>query len=292
LPGGGYLTSVRIDQVQQDLPLFKALLDVQVLTTDGSVTESVWIENPSHTVDIQTMAPPVYLEPDPDVWVLADFEPAPDQFQFMNDEKLPQANFGEHYDVNLMVSGGEPPYALEIIDGAPPAGIQLDTETGRLTGFPLEKGKATFTVQASDARMYPRYARKTFTLKALNPQAELTVTPDQAVYGPGDTMTVTLDLAARTETPVNVQMYIVLELAGGYYFLDAMQPEYPVFTEHPAALPMTIPPEFTLTADILVLPLPDPLPPLSGAWWSLLMNTDSGAAAGPLTSEPFTLTAE
>ncbi len=62
-----------------------------------------------------------------------------------------EAREGEPYEITLPVSGGRPPYRLEVVDGELPWGLRLDPETGVLAGTPSYPGAFAFTVRAQDA---------------------------------------------------------------------------------------------------------------------------------------------
>lgn len=284
---GGYITTITLEQVQQDLPLFRFPLDIQ-LETDGYPEDiTIWMETASDSLQIESTDAPVRVILDPDVWLLAWQELNPGQFQFAASEKLPQAQFGHVYSESLELINGTPPYEIEMTSGSLPMGIELDLDTGRLEGFPLEKGAFNFTVQARDSGPYPMTAIKTFQLKALSPLAEIAVVPDRSGYVGGNVMTVTMSLVNRTEDTLATTLYTVLEIEGAYYFLSTDTGVFPSFTSEISSIPMPMPVGFSLEFTLLELPLPDPLPALSGCWWGLLIDDDSGTAAGPVSIEPF-----
>ncbi|HEX7900721.1 MAG TPA: IPT/TIG domain-containing protein, partial [Planctomycetota bacterium] len=47
---------------------------------------------------------------------------------------------------------GQPPYAWQVVAGAPPPGLFLDARGGRLAGAPVATGSFTFTIRVRDAR--------------------------------------------------------------------------------------------------------------------------------------------
>lgn len=285
--GTGYTTTVHLEQIQENLPLFKILMDVQVVTTDGTYLDSIWLESSSHTIDIHSASPPVNVILDPDSWALAYKTIAPDQFQFTTGAKLPQAKYGDHYTTSLEVDGGQLPYTLSLVDGELPMGFSLNGDTGEITGFPIETAKHTFKIRASDSRSLTRFTERTFTLKTLNPQAEVALISNQAEFSGGDTMIATLELLNRMEEVVPVQLFIMLEISSEFFYLDFSADLYPSFSSEVSYLEFSLEPEFDLSADILTIPLPDPLVDLSGAWWCFMLNSDTGAATGPLSIEPF-----
>jgi len=63
---------------------------------------------------------------------------------------LPAAAAGTAYQQTVTASGGVAPYVYEVLSGALPAGLTLDT-AGNLSGTPTESGTFNFTVRASDS---------------------------------------------------------------------------------------------------------------------------------------------
>jgi LPXTG-motif cell wall-anchored protein len=84
-----------------------------------------------------------------------------DPLVFVTDS-LPDATVGQEYSVTLEASGGDGgPYTWGIAEGsALPAGLELDTETGVISGIPEVAGAATFTLFVGD----PIYQDLTITI--------------------------------------------------------------------------------------------------------------------------------
>ncbi|CAM3491037.1 right-handed parallel beta-helix repeat-containing protein [Occultella aeris] len=66
-------------------------------------------------------------------------------------DSLPDAEVGEEYSVTLEATGGNGgPYTWGVFDGDLPAGLELDTESGEISGTPEVAGDVTFTVFVGD----------------------------------------------------------------------------------------------------------------------------------------------
>jgi len=79
------------------------------------------------------------------------------------DSPLRGAEEGSDYEVQFEALGGEPPYGWLIVDGAPPAGLELRAD-GRLAGVPSEIGDFGFRMRVVDAATPPAFAEKAFAL--------------------------------------------------------------------------------------------------------------------------------
>ena len=63
----------------------------------------------------------------------------------------PAGEVGAAYSDTLTASGGTAPYAWSVSSGSLPAGITLDSGTGKLSGTPTAAGTSSFTVKVTDA---------------------------------------------------------------------------------------------------------------------------------------------
>jgi len=109
---------------------------------------------------------------------------------------LPNGTVGVVYTtVTLAATGGTSPYTWSIIQSAPPAGINLDGNSGTLSGTPTASGTSTFTVQVQDAKSVT--ATKVFTITIA---AGLTITTAPSLPNGtiGQAYTLTLQAAGGT----------------------------------------------------------------------------------------------
>ena len=63
---------------------------------------------------------------------------------------LPEAIIGEAYSQSVSVTGGNTPYSYSIISGSLPNGLNLNSNTGLISGTPTQIGTSNFTIQVTD----------------------------------------------------------------------------------------------------------------------------------------------
>ncbi len=69
---------------------------------------------------------------------------------------LPDGVYYEEYNAALSAAGGTPPYSWQIATGSLPDGLELDAETGIISGIPLAKGIFDAEVCVCDTAASPR----------------------------------------------------------------------------------------------------------------------------------------
>lgn len=62
----------------------------------------------------------------------------------------PDGFVGVEYLHTFPASDGTEPYVFEITDGELPDGLDLDADTGVVSGIPTDKGRSDFTIQVTD----------------------------------------------------------------------------------------------------------------------------------------------
>ncbi len=95
------------------------------------------------------------IEVDPDA------EPEPEDIEISG--TLPKGVMNAKYSGSLKVSGGTAPYRWSVSSGFLPDGLQINANTGKITGTILEAGNFNFTVKVRDTN--GQSAVKKFTMK-------------------------------------------------------------------------------------------------------------------------------
>jgi glucose/arabinose dehydrogenase len=83
--------------------------------------------------------------------------------RFSGNASLPSGEVGAFYNAALPITGGVPPYQVVVAKGELPAG--LNVAAGILTGTPIQKGTATFSLEASDQNGFS--STKVFRLRVI-----------------------------------------------------------------------------------------------------------------------------
>jgi|SRR5579884_167722 len=78
--------------------------------------------------------------------------------------EIPHAVLHASYYLQLKATGGLPPMKWRIVRGALPTGLELDAESGEITGQPTEPGDYRIAVEASDSEKPPQTAEREFTI--------------------------------------------------------------------------------------------------------------------------------
>ena len=76
--------------------------------------------------------------------------------------ELPHAVLHASYYAQLRASGGTPPLQWNIVSGTLPNGLELDDETGQITGQPTQPGDFTIVIEVSDSAQPPQTAQHEF----------------------------------------------------------------------------------------------------------------------------------
>ena len=92
----------------------------------------------------------------------------------------PDGEVGATYSYTLTASGGTGPYAWSVSSGALPAGITLDSSTGKLSGTPTTAGTSNPTIKVTDAAGQSATEATSLTIIS-GPSLSFPVSPDGEV---------------------------------------------------------------------------------------------------------------
>ena len=95
----------------------------------------------------------------------------------------PAGTVGQPYSGTLGVAGGSGPYTWSLLSGSLPPGVEINTQTGAVTGVPLAGAVYTPTFEVSDASGETASASAVLAIQKLSPTIQLTVAPSAAFAG-------------------------------------------------------------------------------------------------------------
>ncbi|WP_378940910.1 putative Ig domain-containing protein [Mesorhizobium sp. ANAO-SY3R2] len=109
---------------------------------------------------------------------------------------------GTAYSQTITATGGTAPYSYAITSGAVPAGLTLNTSTGKISGTPTASGTANFTVTATDTNGATGAAAYSLTISGAPPVASA-VSATVAANSSANPITLSLSGGAATSVAVS-----------------------------------------------------------------------------------------
>jgi hypothetical protein len=164
-PGGGWDTYVHLRQTHETEPLlFIMPLEIRInMYTGDSVDFPVYNDQDEQDFFVfHTDSEPRNIEIDPQNWVLNQSGWEPYGMRILNDD-LSDGTQGEPYLDSIIAKGGYPgnEQICSIIDGELPQGLNLEPESGIISGTTYATGDITFTIEAADEQFPASYADTT-----------------------------------------------------------------------------------------------------------------------------------
>ncbi|MBD3168616.1 MAG: T9SS type A sorting domain-containing protein [candidate division Zixibacteria bacterium] len=168
--GGEYEIFLHIDQTQEEPSprVFKMPVKVYVDIEGDEYMTTVWNDSREDDFRFIVSGNPESLEIDRYDWILKTSVETEYGFNIVT-TSLEDGAPGEYYEDNIESRGGTAPYAYEVIAGALPDGLQLESSTGRLYGTPADEGYYDFTVLSTDSSEPPMEDEQEYRLRIGDP---------------------------------------------------------------------------------------------------------------------------
>jgi hypothetical protein len=142
---------IHVDQTQTTNPThFTMPIDIKV-TTDSMETTMVVFNDARHKdFSVQVQGAGINVDIDPDRWILRQVSAVSYGMNVVTTE-LPTAYQSVSYAATLLTKGGVPPYSWELESGTLPVGLELDPQTGVISGIPTVIDSFDFTISVTDS---------------------------------------------------------------------------------------------------------------------------------------------
>lgn len=137
----------------------------------------------------------------------------------------------------------------------------IDDPTARSASIQLTEDTYYFVVHTKDKRgNFSQPSNEVTGGGAVIPYGEILL--NKNTFMQGDTMSLKFRMVNPTSENKEVDIYIILEFDGVYYFLSPAND----FTTHPAKITSTLPPGYDNITSLFDVPFTDPLPQVCGYW--------------------------
>jgi len=180
---GRYEVFMHIRQTQSNPAPQVFTMPIKVYPRISGVDTLITIWNDARTDDIRFTLPsnPSSLRFDIDHWILRNASQENYTMNIVTTE-LPEGLVGAQYDSLIESRGGTAPYTYAVTSGSLPPGLELNENTGEISGIPTNSGDYTFTVTCTDSYNPPRTDGQEYTVAVFDP----TGIPDNETHTPSN----------------------------------------------------------------------------------------------------------
>ncbi len=150
--GGQSAIYLHINQTQSPPAPDVFTMPIQInLSGNGmDTTVTVWNDTREGDWAIVINGDPTQLDLDPDYWILEYNYEENYGFNIVTTE-LPDGDLDHDYYAVIVAKGGTEPYTFTVVDGSLPPGIDLNSDTGIISGRPTQIGDYSFTIRCTDS---------------------------------------------------------------------------------------------------------------------------------------------
>ncbi len=157
LGNGQYEVFLHIEQTQPAPAPEVFTMPIKVYPRIGGIDTVITVFDDSRVDDFRFIVNgnPSVVRFDANDWILKTSYLANYGMNIVTTE-LPNGYEDTPYSATIESRGGTPPYQYTVIDGSLPPDLELDANTGELSGVPTTEGQFAFTVRSTDSSTQPK----------------------------------------------------------------------------------------------------------------------------------------
>jgi len=155
-PGGGWNTYLHVRQTQNTDPMvFTMPIDMRISTASGNETQVIYNDSREQDFVLHTDEEPTGIAFDPDRWISRSMLFEEYGIHIITDSLSDGALF-DNYEDTVVAKGFSDDFLYQVISGALPDGLSIDSLTGLISGDAVAMGDFTFTIRATHL-VFPTY---------------------------------------------------------------------------------------------------------------------------------------
>lgn len=164
-PNGRQEVFLHIRQIQGSPAPQLFIMPIKLYPRIDGVDTMVTVWNDSRIDDVRFLVngAPSMLRFDIDDWILREVQEESYGMNIVTTE-LPDGYLDADYDSLVEARGGTPPYSYAVYAGNLPPGLDLDGDTGEISGRPTTEGEYAFTIRCTDSYGTPRTDDQDFVI--------------------------------------------------------------------------------------------------------------------------------